>query len=376
MVKIAKFVGLDVHKETICMAVASGGPLERISDPITLPHDVPKLIKRLLALAPAEKLRVVYEAGPTGFGLCRDLLANGIHCIVVAPNRVPVRRGPRIKTDKRDASNLAYQLRMGALSPITLPDRELEALRDLVRAREDVLMHRRRARQQLKGFFLRHGMSFDGKSSWTEAYMEWAKHAPFGADAQKLARDSYCERIERLDLEIERLTEHVEVIANQLTGLHLKLYRSFQALRGVKSIVAATLVCELGDLQRFSSPSKLMGYLGMVPRVHASGDRTWRGSITKAGNPHVRRVLIEAAWSGRLRPARGKLLMKRQQGLSDAVIDIAARAQRRLHKRYSSMRARLKPQNVVIVALGRELLGFVWAIGIQTANEHAEQALA
>ena len=376
MRKIAKFVGLDVHKDTICMAVAVGGPLELIADAVTLPHDVPKLIKRLLALAPADKLRVAYEAGPTGFGLCRDLLAKGIHCIVVAPNRVPLRRGPRIKTDKRDASNLAYQLRMGALSPITLPDRELEALRDLVRAREDALMHRRRTRQQLKGFFLRHSVSFEGKTCWTAKYMDWAKHVSFGAEGQKLARDSYCERIERIDLELERLTENVETIASQLTGLHLKLYRSLQALRGVKSIVAATLVCELGDLCRFKSPSKLMGYVGMVPSIYASGYRSKSGSITKAGNPHVRRVLIEAAWSGRLKPARSKLLEKRQAGLSDAVIDIAARAQKRLHGRYYSMCLRMKPQNVIIVALARELLGFVWAIGIQTANEHAEQALA
>lgn len=376
MVSIAKFVGLDVHKDTICMAVVDGGPLARVNEPVTLPHDVPKLVKRLLALAPPDKLRVVYEAGPTGFGLCRDLLARDIHCIVVAPNRVPIRAGPRIKTDKRDAANLAHQLRMGALSPITLPDRELEALRDLVRAREDVLMHRRRARQQLKGFFLRNSVRFEGKSTWTKAYMLWARHVPLGSEAQKLARDSYCDRIERLDREIESLTEHVSMIAAQLTGLHARLYRSLQALRGVKSIIAATLVCELGDLCRFKSPSKLMGYLGMVSRIHASGERVWRGSITKCGNPHVRRVLIEAAWAGRLRPARSKLLAKRQEGLSEAVIDIAARAQKRLYKRYLSMRARLKPQNVVIVALARELLGFVWAIGIQAANEHAEQALA
>lgn len=376
MVKITKFVGLDVHKDTICMAVCEGGPTQKLADPITLPHDVPKLIKRLLALAPAEHLRVVYEAGPTGFGLCRDLLERGIHCIIVAPNRVPLRPGPRIKTDKRDANNLAYQLRMGALSPITLPDCELEALRDLLRGREDALMHLRRARQQLKGFFLRHGVRFEGKTTWNAAYMEWAKHVPFGAEAQKLARDFYCARIERLDGEIEQMTEHVKSIANQLTGLHLQLYRSFQGLRGVSSIVAATVVCELGDLQRFSSPSKLMGYLGMVPTVYSSGNRTKRGSITKAGNPHVRRVLIEAAWSGRLRPARSKLLAKRQKGLSDAVIDISSRAQQRLYKRFNSMRARLKPQNVIIVALARELLGFIWAIGIQTANEHTEQAPA
>jgi transposase len=376
MVKVAKFVGLDVHKDTICMAVTQGGALQSIPDPVTLPHDVPKLVKRLLALAPAEHLRVVYEAGPTGFGLCRELLKRGIHCIIVAPNRVPQTRGPRVKTDKRDARNLAHQLRMGGLSPITLPDLELEALRDLLRAREDALVHRRRSRQQLKGFFLRHDVRCEGKGTWTTAYMQWARHAPLRAEALRLARDSYCDRIEWCDVELKRLTEQVEEIAAKLAGLHAKLYRTYQALRGVKSIVAATLVSELGDLTRFPSPTKLMGYLGMVPREESTGNRVWRGSITKAGNPHVRRVLVEAAWSGRLRPARGKLLKKRQENLSEPVIDIATRAQKRLYKRHCSMRAKGKPQNIAVVAMARELLGFIWAIGIQTANEHAEQAPA
>jgi transposase len=376
MAKVAKFVGLDVHKDTICMAVTQGGPLQSIPDPIVLPHDLPKLVKRLLELAPAEHLRVVYEAGPTGFGLCRELLKRGIHCIIVAPNRVPRTPGPRVKTDKRDARNLAHQLRMGALHPITLPDMELEALRDLVRAREDALVHRRRSRQQLKGFFLRHDIRCEGKGTWTSAYMHWARHVSLRAEALTLARNSYCDRIERCDVEVQQLTEQVEEIAAKLTGLYSKLYRSYQALRGVKSIVSATLVSELGDLRRFPSPTKLMGYLGMTPREQSSGDRVWRGSITKAGNPHVRRVLIEAAWPGRLRPARSKLLVKRQQGLSEAVIDIAARAQKRLYKRHCSMRARNKPQNIAVVAMAREFLGFLWAVGIQTANEHAEQAPA
>lgn len=371
MVKIAKFVGLDVHKDTIAMAVVGGGPLETIRAPVIIPHDVPKLVKRLLAEAPAEHLRVVYEAGPTGFGLCRDLLAKGIDCIVVAPNRVPIMPGPRIKTDKRDARNLAHQLRMGALSPITLPDHESEALRDLVRAREDALMHRRRARQQLGGFVLRHGFRYDGKTKWTPKYLEWIGSLRFGSRAQMIARDFYRDRIVRLNKEIEELSEQVIAIASELTGIRATLYRWLQALRGVRELTAATIVCELGDLRRFSSPSKLMSYLGMVPREHSSGNSVWRGSITKAGNPHVRRVLIEAAWPGRLRPARPAALLKRQEGVPEPVIDIAWNAQKRLHTRYRNMRARLKPQNVVIIALARELLGFIWAIGQQVELKSA-----
>lgn len=172
MVKIAKFVGLDVHKDTIAIAVCTGGPVRTAQDLGEIPHDIPKLVRKLLALAAAEHLNVVYEAGPTGYGLCRELIARGIHCIIVAPNRVPQMPGPRIKTDKRDARHLAHQLRMGALSPITMPDLELEAPRDLVRAREDALQHRRRLRQQLGGFFLRLGFRHVG-SKWTKKHLEW-----------------------------------------------------------------------------------------------------------------------------------------------------------------------------------------------------------
>jgi transposase len=370
MVKIAKFVGLDVHKETIAMAVSDGGPVRAARDLGEIPHDIPKLVRKLLSLAPAEHLSVVYEAGPTGYGLCRELLARGIRCIIVAPNRVPQMPGPRIKTDKRDARHLAHHLRMGALSPITLPDLELEALRDLVRAREDALQHRRRLRQQLAGFFLRLGFRHEG-SKWTKTHHAWCAAQRLGSRAQELARTHYLDQIVRLDREIGELSEHIATIADELHGLHGELYRSLQALRGVSTLVAATIVCELGDLRRFKSAGQLMSYLGMVPREHSSGSRTWRGSITKAGNPHVRRVLVEAVWSARLRPAKSKVLLQRQEGLPPVVTDISWQAQKRLHARYRRMRARGKPQNVTIIAMARELLGFVWAIGQQVGNKAA-----
>lgn len=371
MVRIAKFVGLDVHKDTIAMAVAEGGPVERIRDVVTLPHDVPKLVKRLLALAPAEHLSVVYEAGPTGFGLCRALRERGIPCIIVAPNRVPQLPGPRIKTDKRDARHLAHQLRMGALSPITLPEVELEAQRDLVRAREDALQHRRRLRQQLSGFFLRNGFRCPLKSKWNEKHIAWCRSQLLESEAQRCARDHYLEQILQLDKAISELKDHISALSEKLSGAHGQLFKSLKALRGVSTLVAATVVSELGDLRRFKNPKSLMCYLGMVPREHSSGPRTWRGSITKAGNPHVRRVLIEAAWSGRLRPAKPKQLLQRQEGLPKEVIEIAWNAQKRLRQRYERMRARGKVQNVTIVALARELLGFMWAIGQHVETKSA-----
>jgi transposase len=371
MVKIAKYVGLDVHKDTIAVATCTGGPLASAKDEGILPHDLVKLRRKLLGLAPAEHLHVVYEAGPTGFGLCRDLKAHGISCIIVAPNKVPLMPGPRIKTDKRDARYLAWQLRMGTLAGIALPDEELEALRDLIRAREDALHTRRRTRQQLGGLLLRHGARWPGKSTWSVKYLEWVNSLRLGSEAQELAKQQYLGEVKHFDERIELLTEQIERLAGMLRDEHGELYRALQALRGVSTIVAATLVCELGDLRRFGTASQLMSYVGMVPREHSSGARVWRGSITKAGNPHVRRVLIEGAWSGRLRPAMPERLKRRQQGLDQAVIDIAWKAQKRLYARYCRMRARGKPQNVAIVAMARELLGFVWSIGQQIGKKSA-----
>ncbi len=363
MVKIAKYVGLDVHKDTIAVASCEGGPLASARDEGTIPHDLPRLMKKLSSLAPLEHLRVVYEAGPTGFGLCRALRDRGVSCIVVAPNRVPRMPGPRIKTDRRDARNLAWQLRMDALEGIAIPDQELEALRDLTRAREDSLQARRRTRQQLGGLLLRHGEHWKGKSSWNPKHIDWIKSLRLASEASEIAKRQYLREIHFLDESIESLTTDIERVSASLNGVHGTLYRSLQALRGVSTIVAATIVCELGDLRRFKSASRLMSYVGMVPREHSSGSSMWRGSITKAGNPHVRRVLVEACWSGRLKPAKPVRLQRRQAGLDSAVIDISWKAQKRLHDRYRRMRARGKPQNVTIIALARELLGFVWDIG-------------
>jgi transposase len=371
MVKITKYVGLDVHKDTIAVASCTGGPLASAKDEGILPHDLPKLRRKLLSLADAEHLRVVYEAGPTGYGLCRDLKANGISCIIAAPNKVPLMPGPRIKTDKRDARYLAWQLRMGTLTGIALPDEELEALRDLIRAREDALYTRRRTRQQLGGLLLRHGARWPGKSTWNQKYIDWIGGLRMGSEAQELAKQQYLGEVKHFDERIEMLTEQIERLAGMLRGVHAELYRSLQALRGVRALVAATLVCELGDLRRFETASRLMSYVGMVPREYSSGARTWRGSITKAGNPHVRRVLIEAVWSGRLKPAGGARLKRRQVGIDQAVVDIAWKAQKRLYTRYFKMRARGKPQNVAIVAMARELLGFIWSIGQQVGKTSA-----
>lgn len=363
MTRVAKFVGLDVHKDTISIAWAEGGPLGDPTIVGTVPHDVPRLVKHLLRIAPAERLWVAYEAGPTGFGLCRSLMADGIRCMVVAPNRVPHEPGRRVKTDKRDARDLARALRAGNLRGIALPEVEQEAVRDLLRAREDCVRALRSVRQQTQGFLLRNGVIWKGGSSWTLKHHEWLHGLQFSAEAQSVTFKHYLGEVERLVQSRDHLTAEVEGLVPTLA--QALLYRSLQALRGVSTIVASTLVCELGDLRRFPSASRLMSFIGLTPSEHSSGSKQSRGSITKAGNGHVRRALVEAAWAGRLKPARPLRLQRRQAGLDPAVIDIAWKAQHRLHKRYVRLRGRGRPQNLTIVALARELAGFIWAIGQQ-----------
>jgi transposase len=367
MVKIAKFVGLDVHKDTISIAWAEGGPLHRPVSGGTVPHDVPRLVKKLLELAPAEHLWVAYEAGPTGYGLARGLLERGINCIVVAPNKVPREPGRRVKTDKRDARDLARALRAGNLTGIALPEVEVEAMRDLVRAREDCVRALRRVRKQLSSFLLRHQRIYREGSTWTVRHRTWLGGQRFSAEPQEVTFRYYLYEIDRLEQARDHLTAEVERL---MPSLQLApLYYALQAMRGVSTVVAATLVCEIGEFTRFPSASRLMSYVGLTPSEHSSGPRVKRGSITKAGNGHVRRALVEAAWSGgRHRPAVSKILKRRQKGLDPGVIDIAWKTQKRLYARYRRMLARGKHKNVTAVAMARELIGFVWAIAQRLAS--------
>ncbi|MGH7552302.1 MAG: IS110 family transposase [Longimicrobiales bacterium] len=362
MKRIAQFVGLDVHKDTVCMAVAFGGPGLAVRELGVVPHDVPKVVQRILELGPAECLQVAYEAGPTGYGLCRALEAVGVRCIVAAPSKTPVRSGDRIKTDRRDAAKLARFLRSGELVAVALPERETEALRDVVRAREDVVHAQRRARQQLSAFLLRHDRKWTGKSSWTEAHLAWIQSQIFESEAQTQVLEDYVAEVRRLTARLAQGTGCVEHFAEAFESCR-PLYRALQALRGVGPIVAATVVAEVADLRRFRSAAQFMSYLGLTPSERSSGPRTFRGSITKAGNPHVRWKLIESAWSYRHRPAQTVALERRCKDLPQGVRDIAWKAQKRLHKRYWAMTARGKRVQTVVVALARELAGFIWAVG-------------
>lgn len=362
MQKITQFVGLDVHRDTIAIALAVGGPDLEVRYLGEMRHEVPKLVRRIQELGEVGTVQVAYEAGPTGYGLYRAFVKAGIPCLIAAPSKTPVVSGDRVKTDRRDAIKLARFLRLGELVGIVPPDEEVEALRDALRAREDAVFAQRRARQHLSSFLLRHDRKWSMASSWTDKHLVWIRSQRFASVVQQRVLEDYVREVESQTKRLAEATEYVEELAPK-TKRCATLYHWLQALRGVGPIVAATIVAELGDLRRFKTASHLMSYVGLVPSERSSGPRTSRGSITKAGNPHVRWKLIESAWHARHRPALSIRLRRRTVGVPQEVCDIAWAAQKRLYKRYWAMIGRNKRSQIAAVAVARELVGFIWAIG-------------
>jgi len=354
-----RFVGLDVHADSIAIAVAEPGR-GMPSELATIPNETVLLLKRLRKLG---RVKCCYEAGPTGFGLHRDLAAAGIDCIVVAPSLVPMKAGDRVKTDRRDAVKLARFLRSGDLTEVHVPDAATEAMRDLERARDAAKRAERTARHQLGKFLLRHGRRYPGKTAWTRTHLEWIRSQRFEHEAQQRVLEDYLKTVEDIG---ERVDRHTRSIAELVESWSLKpLVKALQALRGVNVITATVLAAELGDLARFETAPKLMGYLGLVPSEHSSGETRQQGRITRAGNAYARRILVEAAWAYRFRASKSAAIRARSKGVSDEVQRIAWRAQERLCARYARLTARGKNKNRTIVAIARELAGYVWAIGRQ-----------
>lgn len=361
-------VGLDVHKDSVSIGVAQPGrePGKLLTK---IAHHLPKLLKQLDKLGTPAQLHIVYEAGPTGFGLARSLLARGYDCEVIAPSKTPRRPGERVKTDNRDCIMLAEYSRSGALHAVWIPDAADEAIRDLSRAREDAIDARHRARLQLKSFLLRHDVRYTGKTSWCHAHCLWLAEQTFDADASQTAFTEYCLTVQAADQRVERLTQALEGAVTQWR--FADVVAALQALRGVAMVTAIGLVAEIGDFSRFDHPRKLMGYLGLVPCEHSSGERTSRGSITKTGNAHARRLLTEAAWQYR-HPARiSRAAQLRQEGLSEQVRATAWKAQLRLSRRFAALNKRGLQINKACIAVARELAGFVWAIGQRAMVEAA-----
>lgn len=364
-------VGLDVHKDSISIGLAHPGrePGRLLSK---VGHHLPKLLKQLDKLGTPAQLHVVYEAGPTGFGLARSLLAKGYSCEVIAPSKTPRRPGDRVKTDARDCIMLAEYSRSGALHAVWIPDASDEAIRDLSRAREDAVNARHQARLQLKSFLLRHDVRYAGKTSWGPAHYRWLAEQAFGTGAAQTAFTEYCLTVQAADQRVQRMTKALEGSAAQWR--FADVVAALQALRGVAMVTAIGLVAEIGDLSRFDHPRKLMGYLGLVPCEHSSGERTSRGSITKTGNKHARRLLTEAAWQYRF-PARiSRAAQLRQEGLSEQVRATAWKAQLRLSRRFAALNKRGLQINKACIAVARELAGFVWAIGQRAMLEAANKA--
>ena len=359
--KKVQFVGLDVHADTIAVAVAEpDGTVRSVGVIPNRPESIRTLVKRL---GSPEQWRACYEAGPTGYVLYWQLTALGVRCEVVAPTLVPVKAGDRVKTDRRDALKLARSYRAGDLTPVWVPDAAHEALRDVVRAREAAKKDQLRARHRLGKFLLRHGRRRPtGMTPWTQRHLLWVKGVRFAHAAQEATFLDYLHEIEHMAARLERLEAALDEAVQATPAPMRAVIAALQALRGVAQVSAATIVAELGQVSRFGRPSQLMSYSGTVASEHSSGDRIRRGGITKTGNAHLRRIVIEAAWAYRHRPARGRALLKRQQPVSEEVKAIAWKAQHRVHARYRTLTARGKNKQQVVTAVGRELLGFIWAI--------------
>jgi transposase len=371
--KKVRFLGLDVHAETIAVAVAEpDGEVRSLGIIPNREESIRRLIKKL---GPAEQLRACYEAGPTGYVLYWLLTSLGVKCEVVAPTLVPVKAGDRVKTDRRDARKLARSYRAGDLTPVWVPDEAHEALRDLVRAREAAKQDQLRARHRLSKFLLRHGRRpATGIKPWTLKYMDWIRQqVEFQQPAQEYTRLDYLHEVEHGNERLQRLEAAIGEAVKLATPQTREVIQALQALRGIAQISAVTIVSELGQISRFAGARQLMGYSGTVASEDSSGRRVQRGAITKTGNAHLRRVVIEAAWAYRHRPAIGATLRKRQEGVRQEVKEIAWKAQHRLHKRYRSLAAAGKNRQKTVTALGRELLGFIWAIGTKVESNHGQR---
>lgn len=361
MAQRTRFLGLDVHKETIAVAVCEEtGPPESHGAIANDPAALRKLV-RTLGGTKAMRLVVAYEAGPTGFVIQRQLARLGVECLVAAPSLMPRRAGDRVKTDRRDAQLLARLLRSGDLTAVWIPDQSHEALRDLVRARADAKVDLLRARHRLMKFLLRKGLAPPaGTKSGSRKYQAWLKQLMFASREEETVFEDYLTTLDQAGLRVRRLESELRHAAEQ--NRHLPLIAALQCLRGIAFLSAVTIVAEAGDLRRFQEARQFMAYTGLVPSEHSSGEAVHRGRITKTGNALLRHVLGEAAHHARHRPGVQGALQQRQAGIPPPLIDLAWTAQQRLHFRYRHLSGRLgRPR--ALTAVARELAGFVWAIG-------------
>lgn len=359
MQKVITHVGLDVHAERIVIASL----LSQAREPVVtdIPNDEKAIRRTFQRLArEAYELRCCYEAGPCGFELHRQLTAMGIACEVVAPSLIPVRAGDRVKTDRRDATKLARLFRAGELTTITVPSVEQEAVRDVVRARDDVRKDLTAARHRLGKFLIRHGRLYHGGKNWTQRFWAWLRTQQFEREGERLTFEHYVNEVEHLITRRADLDRQLEAIAR--TDPYVEPVAKLSCLRGISTLCALALVTEIGDFRRFESPRQLMAFVGLVPREYSSGGKEKRGGITKTGNSHVRRLLIEAAWSYRHRPTLASRAQHATRNQPAAIAEYARKAQVRLHRRFRRLIGRGKKSQLVVTAVARELCGFAWGL--------------
>ena len=366
-----RFLGLDVHADTIAVAVAEAkGDVRFLGTIANRPESVKRLVKKL---STEGSWKACYEAGPTGYALYWQLHKLGIECEVNAPTLVPTKAGDRVKTDRRDAERLARGFRAGDLTAEWVPDAAHEALRDLVRAREAAKRDELRARHRLGKFLLRHGRRPPEKMrAWTQHYLEWIKReVKFEQLAQQWTLEDYLNEVEHCSLRVTRLEETIDKAVESAPATMREVVEALQSLRGIAKVSAVTIVAEVGQLSRFETARQPMGYSGTVASEYSSGKKTLRGGTTKTGNAHLRRIVVEAAWSQRHGPILSRALKIRQEGLDPEIQEIAMKAMHRLHSRYMRLLAKGKCPQQVVTAVGREMLGFIWAIGVAVERKNA-----
>jgi transposase len=358
------YVGLDVHKDSIAVAYvakAHDAEVTFLGTIGTRQADIDQLVRKLQSKA--KHLVFVYEAGPCGYWLYRYLTKKRHVCWVVAPSLIPKKAGDRVKTDRRDAVQLARLMRSGDLTPVYVPKVEDEAIRDLTRAREDALRDLKAAKFRLKAFLLRQDIRYTGSANWGPAHLRWLSEVVCATPAQQIVFQEYVRAVTE---HTERLGRLEQELQDQVKSWRLHpVVEALQALRGVQFIVAVTTVAELGDLTRFDNPRQLMKFLGLIPSEYSSGERRRQGSLTKAGNTHARRALVEGAWAYRYPAKVSRHLQLRLEQQPKTIQDISWKAQVRLCKRFRRLMARGKHANQVVVAIARELVGFMWAIAQQ-----------
>ncbi len=364
------FVGLDVHKDTIDIAVAESSGGKEVRHLGKIDGDLAALDKAVRKLqSKGAELHFAYEAGPCGYDIYRHLTKQGFSCIVVAPSLIPKKSGERVKTDRRDAMSLARLYRSGDLTAVYVPREDDEAMRDLSRAREDAVNASRTARLRLCAMLLRLGYRYNRKTMWNAAHFNWLSTIKMPHPAQQIAFQEYIHAVMECSERVNRLTEQIQKLIPEWRLA--PVVKALQALRGVSLMVATTTIAEIGDLSRFANPRQLMAYLGVVPSEHSSGKKEKRGGITKTGNGHVRRALVEAAQAYHHQARVSRILLARQEGLPDSIRKISWKAQVRLCGRFRKLTGRGKARNKVVTAIARELSAFMWAIAKEVPVQYA-----